>query len=78
MQLALFAYYYVVGEHGLYVQKGLRNQIEQNRLEVELLERDCLTLEHAIIDWHRYPYCKEQFVRERLCYAYPTDEIYYR
>lgn len=78
MQLALFAYYYVVGEHGFYVQQGLKKQIEQSQGEVQQLERDCITLENAITDWHLYSYCKEQFVRERLCYAYPTDEIYYR
>lgn len=77
LQVGFFCHYYVFGKHGLLVQDLLQNQMTRAAQEIYDLQHAITSLETAFFDWHSDSFSQEQFARERLGYAYPTDEIFF-
>jgi cell division protein FtsB len=76
-EVALFAYIYICGAHGLRALYALEQENNVLQNQIETLTVEIKDISNTITQWDMHPFYKEKIAREQLQMAGKNEDIYY-
>ena len=75
--IGAFCYHLFFNKKGIKNYLSLKNQQENERLEITELKKEVEALNASLKDWNENPYAQERAAREDLHMTYTNERIYF-